>query len=57
MRYMPILKGKLAEYKALEDLAPELRAQMVPLIDLLPVAEDLVSRAVNSFPPQRPSPD
>lgn len=42
---MPILKSKPAELKALQDLAPELKSQVLPFIDLLPPQKDELADA------------
>jgi hypothetical protein len=38
--YLPILKGRLGEYRALGQLAPEVRAGLTPLIEIPPVPWD-----------------
>jgi len=45
MRYVPILKSKPAELKALQDLAPEIKSQILPFIDLLPPQKDELADA------------
>lgn len=61
MHYVPILKGKNAEYKALQDLTPDVRPHITPLIELLPpkteddadpLIESTVSRLSRAWPGQ-----
>jgi hypothetical protein len=52
MFYVPILKGKEAEYRSLQDLTADVRSQIVPLIELLAPkdsgkADFLIETAVN----------
>jgi hypothetical protein len=39
-RYVPILKGKAAEYAALRHAGPAARAGMLPLVEVVPPADD-----------------
>lgn len=39
--YVPILKGKEGEYTALRDLDPRIKAALTPLLEVVPLAEDV----------------
>ena len=35
--YLPILKGRLGEYGALREMSPEVKAKVIPVIEIPPI--------------------
>ena len=41
--YVPILKGKMGEYRALKELTPDVRKRLTPIIEIPPIAWDYIN--------------